>query len=85
MGVLLKIIIFIMAAYYLMKIVGGFLMRTFLNSQIKNFQEQMERQREQYAPEDNRKEGEISVKNAPVDNSASSIDDGEYIEYEDVS
>lgn len=78
MGLLLKVILFGLVFYYIIKTIGSFVFR-FLGGQATQNQQRQANQ--------HRKEGEINVDHMPQShkgNSGSRPKDGDYIDYEEI-
>lgn len=81
MGILLKVILFGLVFYYIMKTIGSFVFR-FLGGQSPQQQ-----QRYQQTQKQQKREGEINVEYMPKDKNGktkSGSKEGDYIDYEEV-
>ena len=78
MGILLKVLLFGLVFYYLLKTVGGFVFRL-MGGQPP--------QRQQRSPQQQRREGDINIDYAPKNRqkkSRTGPKEGDYIDYEEV-
>ena len=84
MGAFLRIILFCIIFYYILKTIGRFFLPFFISSKIQKAEKEKRKARADYISRKKSEEGKVTIENLKNSKKDTNYSQGEYIDYEEI-